>query len=252
MNQIQVFNFNQNEVRVVTKDGQPWWVAKDVCDLIGLEQVSRAVSRLDDDERGLVKVTHPQNALKTIDVNAVNESGLYQLIIASNKPEAKQFKRWVTHEVLPSIRKHGMYATDQLLNNPDLLIAAGQRLKEEQEARKRLELQIEMEKPLVNFAKSLETSRDSILVRELAKLLSQNGYEIGGNNLLKRLRDEGYLIKRGSDWNQPTQKSMNLGLFEVKKTLVYHNSGNSHVNCTPLVTIKGQQYFLEKFLKEVA
>ncbi|WP_028547203.1 phage antirepressor KilAC domain-containing protein [Paenibacillus taiwanensis] len=246
MNQLQVFNFSSHAVRVVIQDGQPWWIAKDVCDVLELSNPSMSMKALDEDERAKF------NLGRQGETNIVNEPGLYSLILSSRKPEAKQFKRWVTHEVLPNIRKHGMYATDDLLNNPDLLIAAGQKIKEEQEARKRLELQIELDKPLVNFAKALETSKDSILVRELAKIISQNGYQIGGNTLLKRLREDGYLIKQGSDWNQPTQRSMKQGLFEVKKTMVFHNSGNSHVNSTPLVTVKGQKYFLKKYLEGAA
>jgi len=112
MNVPQIFSFNDAQIRVVEKDGQPWFVAKDVCEIIGLSQVSRAMDRLDDDERGLVKVTHPQNPEKTLEVNAVNESGLYQLIIASNKPEARTFRKWITSEVLPTIRKTGGYVAD--------------------------------------------------------------------------------------------------------------------------------------------
>lgn len=247
MNQIQVFNFNQNEVRVVTKDGQPWWVAKDVCDVLDIRNSREAMVRLDEDEKNTVVLTdgnrgNPNQAI-------VNEPGLYSLILGSRKPEAKQFKRWVVHEVLPSIRKHGMYATDQLLNNPDLLIAAGQRLKEEQEARKRLELQIEADRPKVIYAEALETSTTSILVRDLAKLLKQNGFDIGGTRMFAYLRENGYLIKQfGSDYNMPTQKSMELGLFEIKTTPVFHNSGKVSVSKTPKVTAKGQQYFIKKFL----
>lgn len=130
-----VFQYSGNEVSVIMQDGEPWFVAKDVCKLIGLEQVSRAMNRLDEDDKGLVKVTHPQSAEKLIEVNAVNESGVYQLILDSNKPEAKAFKRWVTHDVLPSIRKHGMYAIDQLLGNPDLLIEVVTKLRDERKAR---------------------------------------------------------------------------------------------------------------------
>lgn len=245
MNQLQVFNFSNRDVRVVMKDGQPWWIAKDVCDVLEISNPTQALSRLDEDERSMFNIGRQG------ETNIVNEPGLYSLILGSRKSEAKQFKRWVVHEVLPSIRKHGMYATDDLLNNPDLLIAAGQKLKEEQETRRRLEAKIEADRPKVLFADAVSASNTSILIGELAKLLKQNGIDIGGTRLFAVLREGGYLIKRqGSDWNTPTQRAMELGLFEIKETPVHHNSGNISISKTTKVTGRGQQYFIKKFLKQ--
>lgn len=250
MNQLQVFNFSNHDVRVVTKDGQPWWVAKDVCDSLEMTNSRMTIDRLDEDEKGVSSI---YTLGGTQQLQIVNEAGLYTLILSSRKPEAKQFKRWITHEVLPTIRKHGMYATDELLNNPDFLIAAGQKIKEEQAARRKLELQIEADRPKVIYAEALETSTTSILVRDLAKLLKQNGFDIGGTRLFAYLRENGYLIKKlGSDYNMPTQKSMDLGLFEIKTTPVFHNSGQVSTSKTPKVTSRGQEYFLRKFLKQTA
>ncbi len=181
----------------------------------------------------------------------INESGLYSLILSSKLPQAKEFKRWVTSEVLPTIRKHGMYATDELLDNPDFAIATLQKLKEEREAKKLLEAQIEVDRPKVLFADAVSASHTSILVGELAKLLKQNGVNIGATRLFTWLRKHGYLIKRnGRDWNMPTQKSVELGLIRVKETSITHSDGHITVSKTPLVTGKGQQYFINKFLNQ--
>ncbi|MEV3101751.1 Bro-N domain-containing protein, partial [Paenibacillus larvae] len=144
MNQLQVFNFTGKDVRVVMKEGQPWWIAKDVCSVLEINNTSQALTRLDEDEKGLIN----NDTLGGIqEMAAVTESGLYSLILTSRKPEAKQFKRWVTHEVLPAIRKTGMYAADELLDNPELLIQAVTKLKEEREARQQLEAQVKSDKP---------------------------------------------------------------------------------------------------------
>lgn len=181
----------------------------------------------------------------------INESGLYSLILSSKLPQAKEFKRWVTSEVLPTIRKNGMFATDELLDNPDFAIATLQRLKEEREAKKLLEAQIEADRPKVLFAEAVSASHTSILVGELAKLLKQNGVDIGATRLFSWLRAHGYLIKRnGRDWNMPTQKSVEMGLIRVKETSITHADGHITVSKTPLVTGKGQQYFINKFLNQ--
>ena len=171
------------------------------------------------------------------------------MIAKSNLPQAKVFESWVFDEVLPSIRKTGMYATDELLNNPDLAIKAFTRLKEEQDKRKQLEKQIEEQAPAVAFANSLSVSDDCILVREMAKLLKQKGVNTGEDRLFKYFRANGYLIsKKGSDWNLPTQKSMNLGLFVIKEGTRQSASEGVKITKTPKITGKGQQYFLNKFL----
>ncbi|MEV2550859.1 phage antirepressor [Paenibacillus larvae] len=244
MNQLQVFNFTGKDVRVIMKDGQPWWLAKDICSVLDHSDVSMAVKRLDEDEK-LTQTLFVSGQNRN--VWFVNEPGLYSLILTSRKPEAKQFKRWVTHEVLPAIRKTGMYATDELLDNPDFLIQAATKLKEEREARKLLESQIEQDRPKVIFAEALETSKSSILIGELAKLLKQNGINVGQNRLFNWLRAEGYLGRKGDYRNLPTQKSMALGLFEIKTRTIANPDGSTRITKTTKVTGKGQVYFVNKF-----
>ncbi|MEV2756714.1 phage antirepressor [Paenibacillus larvae] len=244
MNQLQVFNFTGKDVRVIMKDGQPWWLAKDICSVLDHSDVSMAVKRLDEDEK-LTQTLFVSGQNRN--VWFVNEPGFYSLILTSRKPEAKQFKRWVTHEVLPAIRKTGMYATDELLDNPDFLIQAATKLKEEREARKLLESQIEQDRPKVIFAEALETSKSSILIGELAKLLKQNGINVGQNRLFNWLRAEGYLGRKGDYRNLPTQKSMELGLFEIKTRTIANPDGSTRITKTTKVTGKGQVYFVNKF-----
>ena len=245
MNQLQVFNFTGKDVRVVMKEGQPWWIAKDVCSVLEINNTSQALTRLDEDEKGLIN----NDTLGGIqEMAAVTESGLYSLILTSRKPEAKQFKRWVTHEVLPAIRKTGMYAADELLDNPELLIQAVTKLKEEREARRQLEAQVKSDKPKVLFADAVSASQTSILVGDLAKILKQNGIQTGGKRLFEWMRANGYLIKRqGTDYNMPTQRAMEMGLFEIKETSVTHSDGHVTINKTSKVTGKGQVYFINKF-----
>ncbi|ARF69494.1 phage repressor protein/antirepressor Ant [Paenibacillus larvae subsp. pulvifaciens] len=245
MNQLQVFNFTGKDVRVVLKDGHPWWVAKDVSELLGFRMASDFTRTLDDDEKDTQIVRTPGG---NQEVTIINESGLYSAILKSRKPEAKQFKRWVTHEVLPAIRKTGMYATDELLDNPDLLIQAATKLKEEREVRRQLEAQVKSDRPKVLFADSVTASPTSILVGELAKMLKQNGFDIGEKRLFEWMRKQGYLIKRkGTDRNIPTQRAMEMGLFEIKETAVTHSDGHVTINKTSKVTGKGQVYFINKF-----
>lgn len=243
----KIYNFKGQDVRTVTIDNEPYFVGKDVADILGYSNSRDALSKHVDTEDKLTSqiATAGQMRNQTI----INESGLYSLILSSKLPQAKEFKRWVTSEVLPAIRKHGMYATDDLLDNPDFAIATLQKLKEEREAKKLLEAQIEADKPKVLFADAVSASHSSILVRELAKLLKQNGIDIGATRLFAWLRDNGYLIKRkGRDWNMPTQKSADLGIIRVKETSITHSDGHISVNKTPLITGKGQVYFTKKFL----
>ncbi|GGA31375.1 phage antirepressor [Psychrobacillus lasiicapitis] len=247
MNQLQVFNFESHSVRVIEQEGDPWFVAIDVCEFLGLTNPTMALSRLDDDERAKYNLGRQGNT------NIINEYGLYSLILASRKPVAKKFKRWVTHEVIPSIRKHGAYMTpetiEKVLTDPDTIIQLATNLKEEQTKRRAAELKLEEQKPKVLFAESVETSQSSILIRELAILLKQNGIDTGEKRLYEWLRENNYLIKRfGTDRNTPTQRSMDLGLFEVKETPINHNSGMISINKTTKVTGKGQVYFINRFL----
>lgn len=249
MNDLKIFkNSEFGEIRTIIKDNEPWFVAIDICKCLDIKNTTDALKRLDEDERTRF------NLGRQGETNVVNEYGLYNLVLASRKPEAKKFKRWVTHEILPAIRKHGAYMTgetlEKALTSPDFLIDLATRLKQEQEARKLLEEKVEEDKPKVLFADSVETSSNSCLVGELAKIISQNGYEIGQNRLFKWLRDNGYLIKKkGESFNLPTQYSMDLGLMEIKKRSINNPDGTVRTTSTPKVTGKGQIYFVNKFLK---
>lgn len=245
----EIFNFKGQEVRTVTVNNETYFVGKDVADILGYSNSRDALSKhVDSDDKLTSQIaTLGQNRNQTI----INESGLYSLILSSKLPQAKEFKRWVTSDVLPTIRKNGMFATDELLDNPDFAIATLQKLKEEREAKRQLEAQIEADKPKVIFADAVSASKSSILIGELAKLLKQNGIDIGQNKLFQWLRLNGYLINRkGESWNQPTQRSMELGLFQLKKTNINHPDGHTTVNTTTKVTGKGQQYFVNKFLNQ--
>ena len=250
MNNLQIFNYNGDEVRTIQKDGEPWWVLKDVCGILGISKYRDTASRLDEDERVSVRVDTPGGEQK---MTIVNESGLYNVILRSDKPEAKPFRKWVTSEVLPSIRKHGAYMTPQkieeVLLNPDTIIKLATELKVEQEKRLALESKVEQDKPLVAFANSVSVAKTSILVGELAKLLKQNGVDMGQNRLFAWMRENGYLISRkGTDYNMPTQRSMEMKLFEIKETTISHGDGHTSISKTPKVTGKGQIYFINLFL----
>jgi anti-repressor protein len=246
MNQLtKVFNYEQSEVRTVSVNNEPWFVAKDVCEILEIQNATQALHKLDEDERSMFNIGRQG------EVNIVNEYGLYNLVLGSRKPEAKVFKRWITHEVIPTIRKHGVYATEELLDNPDFMIQALTALKEEREQKKLLQAKIESDKPKVLFADAVSASKTTILIGELAKLIKQNGVEIGQNRFFTWLRDNGYLIKRkGTDYNMPTQYSMELELFTVKETSITHSDGHITVNKTSKVTGKGQEYFINKFLSK--
>lgn len=248
MNDLQVFeNPDFGQVRTITKDGEPWFVAADVCRALEHSNVTVALDRLDDDEKAKFNL-----GLRGGDTGCVNEPGLYSLVLGSRKQEAKNFKRWITHEVIPSIRKHGAYATDETIDriiaDPDFGIKLLGQLKQEREARFALEAQTKEDAPKVLFAKSVECSNSEILIGELAKILKQNGADFGQKRLFERLRQDGYLISRkGSDWNMPTQKSMDLGVMRIKETTVTHADGHVIVSKTPKITGKGQIYFVNRY-----
>lgn len=246
-NQLQVFNNPEfGEVRTVVIDDEPWFVAADVCRALDIGNSRQAVTRLDDDEKNTVTLNDgiPGNPEKTV----VNEPGLYSLVLGSRKPEAKAFKRWITHEVIPAIRKTGGYHVPQ---SPEEQMAQGllaaQKLLAEKDKR------IEEMRPKEIFADAVSVSKTDILIGDLAKLIKQNGHDIGQKRLFAWLREKGYLIKRkGLDWNMPTQKAMEMKLFRVKETVVTHSDGHTTVNKTPKVTGKGQVYFVNKFLRDKA
>lgn len=250
MNKLQVFYYDGNDIRTVRHGDETLWVLKDVCNALGLSDTNKVAERLDSDE--LTRIKFVSGGQKR-EMYAVSESGLYNVILRSDKPEAKEFKRWVTHEVLPSIRKHGAYVTpaklEELMNDPDAWIKVLTALKEERAAKKRLQLEAAENQPKVIFADAVSVSDGTILIGELAKILKGNGIEIGQNRLFERLRQSGYLIKRkGTDYNAPTQRAMELGLFKVKETAITHSDGHVTISKTTKVTGKGQQYFINLFL----
>lgn len=252
MTDLQIFkNPEFGAIRTIEKDGEPWFVGKDVAAALGYEKPTDTVRKhVDVEDRGISKMETPSGAQET---TIINESGLYSLVLSSKLPTAKKFKRWVTSEVIPSIRKHGAYMTpdklEEVLLKPDTLIQLAQNLKAEQEKRRALEVKMEEQKPKVLFAESVEVAKTSILIGELAKLLKQNGINIGQNRLFEWLRNNGYLIRRqGSDYNMPTQRAMEMGLFEIKETTITHSDGHIHVSKTPKVTGKGQVYFVNLFV----
>lgn len=247
MNNLQTFSFNNQPVRTVQLNNQPYWVLKDVCDVLELTTPSRVAERLEEDE---VSQTHIIDALGRIqNTTVITESGLYAVILRSDKPNAKEFRKWVTSEVLPAIRKNGAYLTDgkayDITHNPqslaDLLLQAGEQLKQK-------EIIIQEMKPKVLFADAVATSDTSILIGDLAKLIKQNGHGIGQKRLFEWLRNHDYLIKSGNSKNMPTQKSMELKLFEVKERTINNPDGSVRITKTTKVTGRGQQYFINKFL----
>ena len=216
MNEIKVFQFQSNSVRVVNVNGEPWFVAKDVADVLGYRMASDMCRRLDEDEKGTQKTRTPGGEQE---VTVINESGLYNAVLGSSKPEAKAFKKWVTSEVLPAIRKHGAYVTNEKLSewlaDPTHMIEALTALKEEREKVKSLENAIEENRPKVVFAESVAVAKTSILVGEMAKLIKQaTGTDIGQNRFFEYLRRNGYLHSFGSQKNLPTQRSMDAGTVE--------------------------------------
>lgn len=252
MKNLQIFKNNDfGEIRTLEEDGRILFCASDVAKALGYSKPNDAVAR---HCRATTKRSTPISG-KMQEINFVPEGDVYRLITHSKLPTAEKFESWVFDEVLPSIRKHGAYMTpetlEKVLLSPDTLMQLAQNLKDEQEKRKELETKIEQDKPKVLFADAVATAQTSILIGELAKLLKQNGVDMGQNRLFEWMRQNGYLIRRqGSDYNMPTQRSMEQGLFEIKETTVVHADGHTHINKTPKVTGKGQAYFVTLFLKE--
>lgn len=243
------FNFNGAQFRTIEKDGEPWFVLKDVCEVLELANPRMVKDRLSEG----VSSTYPlMTAGGMQQVTIINEDGLYDVILESRKPEAKAFRKWVTSDVLPSIRKHGTYMTpdtvEQFLHNPDTIIKIAQNWKQERDMRVAAEQKIEADRPLVLFAESVQISKDSILVNDLAKMLKQKGVDIGEKRMFEWLREEGYLIKSGSERNMPTQRSMDLKIMEIKMGSRNGSDGTIKLTRTPKITGKGQTYFINKFL----
>lgn len=248
---IQIFtNDRFGEVRVTEVNGEPVFCLADVCSALGITNHRNVRARLDDDDVRQMDAT--DNLGRKQQTTFVTESGMYDVVLRSDAPTAKPFRKWVTSEVLPTIRKHGGYLTPQkveeALLDPDVLIQLATNLKEERAKRIEAENTVKQQQPKVLFADAVATSERSCLVAELAKILQQNGVNIGQNRLFGWLRDNGYLCSKGEYYNQPTQRAMELGLFEVKKTAINKPDGSVLVSCTTKITGKGQVYFVNKFL----
>ena len=250
MSELQVFESKEfGKIRALEIDGNPWFVGKDVAEKLGYKLPRKAIiDHVDEEDKGVTK----WNTLGgTQDIKIINESGLYSLVLSSKLPSAKRFKKWVTSEVLPAIRKHGAYLTDEkaydVTHNPnalaDLLLQAGEQLKQK-------ELIIQEMTPKAVFADAVEASKSSVLIGELAKILKANGIDVGQKRLFAWLRANGYLMQKGESYNLPTQKSMDLGLMEIKKTTIVCSDGKIITNSTAKITGKGQVYFVNKFLKQ--
>lgn len=247
MNDVTIFRKDEfGAVRAVTLGGEPWFVAADVCRALGLGNSSDVIKRLDEDERTLVSIEGASNGLP---VNAVNEPGLYALILGSRKPEAKAFKRWITHEVIPEIRKTGGYIAGQEMMDDDQLLANALMVAQRKIAERNKQLEAANEKikadaPKVLFAETVEKAETCISIGTLAKILNQAGLDIGERRLFERLRNDKWLNSKGRNWNVPSQKSMDMGLMRVHESTISRSSG-IQINKTPLITGKGQRFFLD-------
>lgn len=264
MNELQIFENEQfGQVRTVEQCGQTWFVAADVCNVFGETNRNRAMQFLDDDEKGYTQIDTPRGVQR---MAVVNEAGLYALLFAMQPQKArgvseeyvekrqqqlKEFKRWITHEVLPSIRKRGLYATestvDQIISNPDFGIKLLEELKQEREEKRLLEAKVQADAPRVQFAQAVEDAHGDILIGELAKILQQGGADTGEKRLFETLRKDGYLIRNGAERNLPTQRSMELRVMRVVKRTVTLPDGRKEVRNTPKITGKGQIYFMERY-----
>jgi len=245
-NEIQKFDFKGAALRTLTDEaGEPWFVLKDCMSILDLGNPTETVKMFDKDEFSTTEVIDSIGRRQQTYI--ISEPGLYRLVMKSRKPEAKEFQRWVTHEVLPSIRKHGGYMAGQERMTPEQMALASMRWlqsKVDEQAK-----QLKAQEGKVLFANAVETARTSILVGDFAKILKSNGIDIGSRRLFAWLREHGWLIKaKGSSWNMPTQKAMDLHLFEVKETTISHSDGHTTINKTPKMTGKGQTYFAKLFL----
>ena len=252
MNELQIFKSHEfGEIRTTIQNGEPWFVAADVCKALVIKNNRDAINRLDNDEKNTVALTDGNRGNPNTTI--VNEAGLYSLVLGSRKPEAKAFKRWITHEVLPTIRRTGGYvnSAEAFIGHylPHADESTRTMFRAQLKAIEELNAKIEADKPKVLFADAVSSSDTTILVGEMAKILKQNGVNIGQKRFFEWLRQNGYLIKRkGSEWNMPTQRSMELGLFEIKESTHLDGNGCNVTTKTPKITGKGQQYFIGEFL----
>lgn len=247
MNTLQIFkNKEFGQIRTVTIDNEPWFVGKDVASALGYTNPQKAVrDHVSEEDRGMNEMDTPSGRQNLV---VINESGLYALIFGSKLESAKRFKHWVTSEVLPAIRKTGGYQMKAPEGKELLALAVleAQKTIEEQNA------QIERMRPKEIFADAVTTSKQSILIGQLAKLICQNGHSIGQNRLFQWMRDNGYLMKSGNNYNMPMQRYVEQGLFEIKERSITNPDGSVKLTRTTKVTGKGQQYFINKFLKKTS
>ena len=266
-NELRVFNYGNQNVRTTIRNGEIFWVLKDVCKILGLSNSRKVAERLDEDEKSNVTLSDIRNVSFDIPnrgLTVINESGLYKVILRSDKPEAKKFTHWVTHEVLPSIRKYGAYITsdkmEELMNDPDTWVKLIRTLQQERREKELLRDQINRDKPKIIFADAVAASESDVLIGELAKILKGNQIDIGQNRLFERLRRDGFLIKRrGLEYTytgfpskreqkkestkcfskgivyMPTQRAMDLGLFKIKETSITHSDGHISISKTTKV-----------------
>lgn len=255
MNELQTFTSAAfGSVRIIDKGGQPWFVGKDVADILGYSNSSKAIPQhVDEEDRQKQNLPTAQNGKLVAASWLINESGLYSLILSSKMPKAKEFKRWVTSEVIPAIRKTGGYiAGSENMTDAEIMakavLVAQSTIQQRDQRIKELESDVAAAKPKVLFADAVSASDSTILIGDLAKILKQNGHPIGQKRLFNWMREQGYLIKRaGADYNSPTQRAMEMGLFKIKETAISHSDGHVSVSKTTKVTGKGQQYFINKF-----
>ena len=242
MDNLQIFkNSEFGEVRTVTVNEEPMFCLTDICKALEIKNATDVAKRLDEDERTRLNLGRQGEA------NFITESGLYAVILRSDKPNARKFRKWVTSEVLPSIRKNGGYIVGQENMTDDELMAKALMVAQNKIAER--DKQIERMKPKEIFADAVSASETSILVGDLAKLISQNGYKIGQKRLFEWLRTNNFLIKCGSSRNMPQQRFVEQGLFEVKESNIQNPDGSVRITRTTKVTGKGQIYFVNKFMK---
>lgn len=253
MANVQKFNNELFQLEVKSENGESLFDVESVARSLGITKTETKNGKKYTSIRWerIKSYLRPQVGESIRSGDFISEPMVYKLAFKANNEVAEKFQDWLSVEVLPSIRKNGMYATDELLDNPDLLIAAATKLKEERALRLVAEQQVTELKPKALFADAVATSHTSILVGELAKIIKQNGVDMGAKRLFDWLREKGFLIKRrGNDWNMPTQKCMDLGLFEIKETAISQSDGSIRISKTSKVTGKGQQYFINKFLND--
>lgn len=250
MNDLKIFESKEfGKIRTIEVDGTPWFVANDVASALGYNNPRKAVL---DHCKGVTKRDTPTSG-GIQQISYINEGDMYRLIMKSKLPSAERFEAWVVDEVLPSIRKHGGYISGQDTLSDDELMAralqvAQRKIEERDKVIEQQSRKIELDKPKTIFADAVKASETSILIGDLAKIISQNGVSIGQNRLFEWLRENGYLIKRGNSRNMPTQQSMEMGLFEIKESTHQNPDGSVRITRTPKVTGKGQIYFINRFL----